>query len=151
MRGKRRCEDSRESSRFKHRTFTISRSIRYLSRYPPPFSRRLLSFSRFPHANVSIFSLSWHNTLDNTLVRSIDGKSPVHKYGNRTEKRTPPHSPRIILMRPRLRQFSTEFSNRFEFPRRKFPPIFTSEKNTLEKSVKSMKSVSEVIKVLRVK
>lgn len=146
MRGKRRCEDSRESSRFKHRTFTISRSIRYLSRYPPPFSRRLLSFSRFPRANVSIFSLSWHNTLDNTLVRSIDGKSPVRKYGNRTEK--PPHSPRIVLMRPRLRQFSTEFSNRFEFPRRKFPPIFTSEKNTLEKSAKS---VSEVIKVLRVK
>lgn len=131
---------ARKSSRFKHRTFTIPRSIRYLSRYPPPFSTRLLSFSRFlpPRANVSIFSLSWRNTLDR--------RKDVRKYGNRAEKRA--RLPRIVLIRPRLRQFPTEFSNRFEFPcefspREKFLPIFT-EKNTAEKSV------PEEVKVLRV-
>lgn len=72
-------------------------------------------------ANVSIFS--WRNTLDR--------RKDVRKYGNRAEKRA--RLPRIVLIRPRLRQFPTEFSNRFEFPcefspREKFLPIFT-EKN----------------------
>lgn len=76
-----------------------------------------------PRANVSIFSLSWRNTLDR--------RKDVRKYGNRAEKRA--RLPRIVLIRPRLRQFPTEFSNRFEFPcefspREKFLPIFT-EKN----------------------
>lgn len=95
-------------------------------------------FSFPSRANVSIFSLSWRNTLDR--------RKDVRKYGNRAEKRA--RLPRIVLIRPRLRQFPTEFSNRFEFPREfspreKFLPIFT-EKNTAEKSV------PEEVKVLRV-
>lgn len=64
-------------------------------------------------------------------ARSTERVLPVRKYGNRAEKRA--RLPRIVLIRPRLRQFPTEFSNRFEFPcefspREKFLPIFT-EKN----------------------
>lgn len=81
----------------------------------------IFSFPSLSRANVSIFS--WRNTLDR--------RKDVRKYGNRAEKRA--RLPRIVLIRPRLRQFPTEFSNRFEFPcefspREKFLPIFT-EKN----------------------
>lgn len=89
---------ARKSSRFKHRTFTIPRSIRYLSRYPPPFSTRLLSFSRFPPCQCFHFLalLAQH-------ARSTERVLPVRKYGNRAEKRA--RLPRIVLIRPRLQQF----------------------------------------------
>lgn len=124
MRGKKRCQDWRENRPDSNTEplrslvqFVISRDI---LRHSP---RDYYHFLVFPRANVSIFSLSWRNTLDR--------RKDVRKYGNRAEKRA--RLPRIVLIRPRLRQFPTEFSNRFEFPcefspREKFLPIFT-EKN----------------------
>lgn len=113
-----------------------------------PILRRLLSFSRFPRANVSIFPVlaSWYNTLDNTFVRSIDGKSLLV---NRTETERKSgrlqKSIRIVLMRPRLRQFSIEFSNRFEFSSKNSFRFLTWRK-MLEKSVRRRGKSFERIK-----
>lgn len=124
MRGKKRCQDWREnrpdSNTEPLRSLVQFVIFRDILRHSP---RDYYHFLVFPRANVSIFSLSWRNTLDR--------RKDVRKYGNRAEKRA--RLPRIVLIRPRLRQFPTEFSNRFEFPcefspREKFLPIFT-EKN----------------------
>lgn len=96
MRGKKRCQDWRENRPDSNTEplrslvqFVISRDI---LRHSP---RDYYHFLVFPRANVSIFSLSWRNTLDR--------RKDVRKYGNRAEKRA--RLPRIVLIRPRLQQF----------------------------------------------
>lgn len=128
MRGKKRCQDWREN-----RPDSNTEPLRSLVQFV--ISRDILRHSPrdYYHFLVSLplpcqcfhFLLAQH-------ARSTERVLPVRKYGNRAEKRA--RLPRIVLIRPRLRQFPTEFSNRFEFPcefspREKFLPIFT-EKNT---------------------
>lgn len=127
MRGKTRCQDWRENRPDSNTEplrslvqFVISRDI--LRHSPRDYYHFLVSP---PPCQCFHFLLAQH-------ARSTERVLPVRKYGNRAEKRA--RLPRIVLIRPRLRQFPTEFSNRFEFPcefspREKFLPIFT-EKNT---------------------
>lgn len=129
MRGKKRCQDWRENRPDSNTEplrslvqFVISRDI--LRHSPRDYYHFLVSS---PPCQCFHFLalLAQH-------ARSTERVLPVRKYGNRAEKRA--RLPRIVLIRPRLRQFPTEFSNRFEFPcefspREKFLPIFT-EKNT---------------------
>lgn len=128
MRGKKRCQDWRENRPDSNTEplrslvqFVISRDI--LRHSPRDYYHFLVSS---PPCQCFHFLalLAQH-------ARSTERVLPVRKYGNRAEKRA--RLPRIVLIRPRLRQFPTEFSNRFEFPcefspREKFLPIFT-EKN----------------------
>lgn len=87
-RGNKGWQDSlRESSRFKHRTFTISRSIRYLSRYPPPFSG---DYCHFLVSSVPMFPFSWFSRLGNTLDNTPDRRRVLLVNTKQSGKRTPP-------------------------------------------------------------